>query len=113
MPGAAAPIGLPQADRAFFADEGRQVELGRGAQRIDVEGEQFVDAFASFDAFYDQGFGHAAVLAAVLITVLAAGQREQARMLAQAAAGQRADIERVIHEVDAMARAPSDRKSRS
>lgn len=95
----AGAVRLQQADREFFAEELRQVEIGQGTQGVDVETEQGVDGLEAVDRFDGQRFGQA--------TVVGTGQGEQARMLAQAGAGQRGDVERDIHRVTAMAQAPS------
>jgi hypothetical protein len=54
------------------------VEVGRYAQRIDLEAEQFVDRFAAGKPFGHQRLGQAAILRG--------GERDQARVLAQAGA---------------------------
>ena len=76
MPRAPAAVRLEQGHGQLLADEGRQVKVGRGAEGIDVEYEQFVDRFAPGKALGHQRLGQA--------SFLRAGQRNEPRVLAQA-----------------------------
>ena|GEM_PF-5841817 len=101
VPGAAAAVRLQQADRQLFAEEQGQVEVGRGAERVDLEAEQVVDRLVSGEAFGGKRFGQRAVLGGT--------EGDQVRMLAEASAEQaeRARFGREIHGSDTIGKTPS------
>ena len=78
VPGAPAAVGHQHGDGQFLADEQAEIEIGRHAERIDVEGIQLIDSFPPGEPFGHQRLGQRGLLRA--------GQREQARVLTQAGA---------------------------
>ena len=80
VPGPPVAIGKQQLDGDFFTDKGIQVEVGRGAQCINIETEQLIDALGADKLLGHQRFGQA--------RILRGGKQDHARMLAQPGAKQ-------------------------